>query len=102
MTVLVRFRREAEAEVLDARAWYRERGFELGKEFLRSFDACLATIQRLPESHPFVYRDIRRALLNRFPYGVFYVREGDTITVLACFHAKRNPTTWKERAKGKS
>lgn len=100
MTIRVRFRREAEADVLDALAWYRERGLELGEEFLRALDSCVTTIQRLPESHPVVFRDIRRALLSRFPYGVFYVREGDTITVLACFHAKRNPTTWKERAKG--
>jgi toxin ParE1/3/4 len=100
MTVRARFRREAEADVLEALAWYRERGSELGEAFLQSLNACLATIQRLPESHPVVYRDIRRSLLSRFPHGVFDVREGDTITVLACFHAKRNPTTWKERAKG--
>ena len=41
MTVRVRFRREAEADVRNARAWYRERGLELGEEFLRSLDACL-------------------------------------------------------------
>jgi len=100
MTIRVRFRREAEADVLDAFAWYRERGLELGEEFLRALDSCVTTIQRLPESHPIVYRDIRRALLNRFPYGVFYVCEGDVITVLACFHAKRDPALWKERATG--
>jgi len=100
MTVRVRFRRKAEADVRDARAWYRERGLELGEEFIRSLDACLVSIQRLPESHPVVCRDIRRALLSRFPYGVFYIREGDTIIVLACFHAKRDPTTWQERVKG--
>ena len=100
MTVRVRFRHEAEADVIEALAWYRERGLELGEEFLRALDSCIATIQRLPESHPVVYRDIRRALMNRFPYGVFYVREGDVITVLACFHAKRDPASWKERATG--
>ncbi len=62
MTVRVRFRREAEAEVIEALTWYRERGLGLGEEFLRSLDSCLATIQRLPESNPVVYRDIRRAL----------------------------------------
>jgi plasmid stabilization system protein ParE len=58
MTIRVRFRHEAEADVLEAFAWYRERGLELGEAFLRSLNACLATIQRLPESHPIVYRDI--------------------------------------------
>jgi len=100
MTVQVRFRPEAEADVTEALAWYRERGLGLGEEFLRSLDSCLATIQRLPESNPVVHQDIRRALLRRFPYGIFYVYEGDVVTVLACFHAKRDPTTWKERARG--
>ena len=97
MTVQVRFRREAETDIVEALAWYRERGLGLSQEFLQSLDACLATIQRLPESHPVVYHDIRRALMSRFPYGIFYVREGEVITVLACFHAKRDPATWKER-----
>jgi hypothetical protein len=34
MTVRARFRREAEADVLEALAWYRERGSELGEAFL--------------------------------------------------------------------
>ena len=86
--------------MLDALTWYRERGLELGEEFHRALDSCVATIQRLPESHPVIYRDIRRALMNRFPYGILYVREGDAITVLTCFHAKRDPITWQERARG--
>ena len=100
MTIPVRFRREAETDVITALTWYRERGLGLGKEFFRSLDACLAAIQRLPESHPIVHRDIRRALMRRFPYGLFYVHEGEMITILACFHAKRDPATWKERASG--
>ena len=64
MTVRVRLRREAEADVIDALAWYRERGLELGEEFLHALDSCIATTQRLPESHPVVYRNIRRALMN--------------------------------------
>ena len=97
MTVQIGFRPEAESELTEARDWYRERGLGLGDEFLRAVDSCLATIQRLPESHPVVYRDIRRALLRRFPYGIFYLIEGNVVTVLACFHAKRDPTVWKQR-----
>ncbi len=76
---------------------YRERGLDLAGEFRKSIDSCLENIRSLPESHPIVHRDIRRALMKRFPYGLFYVREGDLITVLACFHAKRDPAIWKER-----
>lgn len=97
MSIRIRFRREAEAEVIDALSWYRERGLDLARGFRQSLDSCLKSIQNLPESHPVVHRDIRRALLRRFPYGLFYVKEGDLITILACFHAKRDPAVWKER-----
>ena len=99
MSNRIRFRPEAEAEMIDALSWYRERGLDLARGFRQSLDSCLASIQSLPESHPVVHRDIRRALMNRFPYGLFYIREGDLITVLACFHAKRDPTIWKERVR---
>jgi plasmid stabilization system protein ParE len=99
MSIRIRFRREAEAEAIDALSWYRERSRDLAGEFRKSLDSCLASIQNLPESHPVVYRDIRRALMKRFPYGLFYVKEGELVTVLACFHAKRNPAIWKERVR---
>jgi toxin ParE1/3/4 len=98
MSIKIRFRREAEAEVIDALSWYRARGLDLAGEFRKSLDSCLKSIQSLPESHPIVHRDIRRALMKRFPYGVFYVKDEALVTVLARFHAKRDPVIWKERA----
>ena len=47
--------------------WYNEQGHGLADEFRRSVDACLAVIQRHPEAFPKVHRDLRRALLRRFP-----------------------------------
>ena len=40
---------------------------------------------------------IRRAMLSRFPYGVFYVVRGQTVRVLAVMHTSRDPQTWKTR-----
>lgn len=45
----------------------------------------------------FIYRELRRALTRRFPYGVFYIVEETKIIVFAVFHAKRDPALWKER-----
>lgn len=98
MSIQIRFRREAEADVINALSWYRERGLDLAREFRQALDSCLSSIQSFPESHPIVHRDIRRALMKRFPYGLFYVREGDALTILACFHAKRDPAIWRGRA----
>lgn len=93
----VRLRPEAEADVGDAYRWYEERMRGLGSEFLRAVDATLSAIERTPEAYPIVHESVRRALLRKFPYGLFYVIEPDGIVVLACFHARRDPKTWQER-----
>lgn len=50
-----------------------------------------------PAQYPAVYRDVRRALVHRFPYGVFYVPREDRIFVVACFHARRDPALLIDR-----
>ncbi len=35
--------------------------------------------------------------VRRFPYGVFYVIENNTLVVLAIFHCAREPIIWKSR-----
>lgn len=44
---------------------------------------------------PHVYKNIRRALLYRFPYSLFFVLDGETVLIIACFHASRNPDRWQ-------
>jgi len=91
-------RPEAEAEIQDAYGWYEKNRQGLGDEFVLSFEACLFAIQRHPTSYPKVHQEIRRALLKRFPYGVFYLKNNRRITIIAVFHVKRNPQKWRERA----
>ncbi len=67
------------------------------REFVRALDACFSNIQRNPESHALVHPRVRRALLRRFPYGVFYVVGERHISVIACLHVRRRPGTWKAR-----
>jgi toxin ParE1/3/4 len=92
------FRPEAEADVMVAFAWYEEQTQGLGSHFLLCMEAVLSQIQRHPEASPLVHRQIRRALLRRFPYGVFYLCEDTRIVVLAVFHVKRSPALWKKRS----
>ena len=40
---------------------------------------------------------VRRALIHRFPYCVFYIVIERKISVLAVMHAARNPEQWKAR-----
>ena len=90
-------RPEAAREIQEAFDWYEEKSEGLGLEFLRAADACMAGIERNPLASPTLYQDIRRSLLRRFPYALFYMVKEERIIVLACFHAKRNPIDWMRR-----
>jgi toxin ParE1/3/4 len=46
---------------------------------------------------PILEGDVRRCLVNRFPYGVLYSVESDRVYVLALMHLHRRPGYWKDR-----
>jgi toxin ParE1/3/4 len=98
MTHLIVVRPEAAREVQEAFDWYEGRSEGLGLEFLRAADACLAGVRRNPSAFPKVHKEVRRALIRKFPYALFYIIEEDRIVVVACFHAKRDPIDWLRRA----
>lgn len=74
---------DAEEDIKDATAWYRSIGEGLDAEFVRALDASLWSISRNPHQFQAVYQNVRRALLRKFPYGVFYFVFEDTVVVLA-------------------
>ena len=50
-----------------------------------------------PLMFPVVFKAVRRALLRRFPYALFFVIEDEVIFVIACFHGNRDPLQWQNR-----
>jgi plasmid stabilization system protein ParE len=82
----------AAAEVTEAQAP------GLGARFRAELDATVGRLAATPEGFPVVLRDVRRARLRRFPYGLFFRIQPDALVVLACFHARRDPRRWQERA----
>ena len=97
MTVEVRLRPEAEQDLVDSANWYQNQRSGLGLEFLEEAQAVLSSIAERPLSYPIVHRTARRALLHRFPFGVFYVIEGEQAVVIGILHGSRDPQAWKAR-----
>ena len=91
------FTRAARAELLAAQDWYEAEREGLGTRFRASVDATVQRIAENPLQFPAVYREVRRALIRRFPYSVLYVVETNGVTVIACFHASRDPRQWQRR-----
>ena len=90
-------RPEARADLLDAFHWYQSRRDGLGYDFKLCVDEVIAKIQRNPLIHKVIKDGIRRSVIRRFPYGVFYVVGNKRIIVLAVLHARQDPAKWKNR-----
>jgi toxin ParE1/3/4 len=93
----VRFTQEAAAEVIAAQDWYEDQGAGLGTQFRDELDAAVQRIAENASQFPAVLNDVRRALMHRFPYCLFFRVEADAITVIACFHPSRDPQEWQRR-----
>jgi plasmid stabilization system protein ParE len=98
MTPRFVFHPGAREELREARDWYERQRVGLGAELGEAVDGELERIGEYPTRYPEVVAGLRRAVLRRFPYSLFYrVRSAD-IQILAVFHHKRDPRVWRRRA----
>jgi len=87
----------AEVDVIEAALWYEGERLGLGQAFEDEFHRLATRIQESPEQFPEVEPDVRRGLLGRFPYGVFFVVEEAAVVVIAVLHLHRDPETLRGR-----
>lgn len=92
-----RLTREAKGDIAEARRWYERQREGLGREFLDAVAATLDRIAGSPRQFPIAARDVRRAGVKRFPYGVFFHLEEGTAVVIAVMHDSRSPRRWRSR-----
>ena len=90
-------RRPAKADVRSAARRYEVQRPGLGREFVAEVDAALGRVAENPLQYQGLHRETRRAIVHRFPYGVFYRIEASTIVVFSVSHLHRDPASWKAR-----
>jgi len=82
----------AELDILEALDWYeKQQQDRLIQDFLEKLDDELDRISKNPENFQKRYRNIKIVFMKRFPYGVHYTFENETIFVHAIMHMKRKP-----------
>jgi toxin ParE1/3/4 len=59
----------AAVEIETAYRWYEKEREGLGYQFLEAVDSMVKVIAENPERFPAILKDIRRAVLRRFPYA---------------------------------
>ncbi len=97
MSCRVIIRPEAEADMAEGFDWYENRRAKLGHEFMAEVEAIFRKIEDNPLRYAVIYRDVRRALVRRFPYKVFYYITSDQAEVIGVVHARRHPRFWQQR-----
>ena len=88
MAFRLKFSGRAVREIGEAFDWYEEQSKGLGSEFELAFELQLKRLEQVPLLYAEIVPGVRRTLLPRFPYGVFYTVKNDLVHVLAVIHAK--------------
>ncbi len=91
------FRAIAADELAEAYAWYEAEEPGLGEALLRAVADAAGRAVAEPARYPVVRGDVRRVLVDRFPYGVFYRMVRGRVVVVACYHHRRDPAGWHRR-----
>jgi toxin ParE1/3/4 len=88
---------QVDVDVAATHQWYENEQPGLGLSFLDELRASYERIVAGPLQYQELRSGIRRALLRRFPYAVYFAVEGELIVVLAVLHAGRDPAQWQRR-----
>jgi plasmid stabilization system protein ParE len=78
-------------------AWYEEQRPGLGIEFVLELDAAIERAEASPLGYEQVFAEVRRSLLRRFPYAVYFLYESDVVEVFAILHQHRTVEEWQSR-----
>lgn len=88
---------EARADFDEAADWYGKESADLGDRFIDAVWDTLDRIRMAPEVYGAVWKDVRCALVRRFPYAVYYQVRPEGAVVIAVVHTKRDPAVWQRR-----
>ncbi|MEA3446390.1 MAG: type II toxin-antitoxin system RelE/ParE family toxin [Bacteroidota bacterium] len=89
----------AEDDIDNSYFWYESQQPGLGDMFIKFFNQTLEFISSHPAANERKHKNVRRCVMEKFPFGVYYQIESDKkeIRVIGVIHFKRNPKVWMDR-----
>jgi plasmid stabilization system protein ParE len=97
----IEYRPHVWPEILQATERYESEKAGLGGEFVDKLDSCFLRIVEHPEQFPLALRrpPVYRAMVDRFPYAVYFVAEQSRVVVISVVHTKRSAGQWKRHTR---
>lgn len=88
---------EALADLEEATLYYEESRPGLGETFSAEVFRLIQRIVDSPRQFPVIERTMRRGVLHRFPYSIYFLFDSGEVVILAILHHRRDPAIWKGR-----
>ncbi|HBA26096.1 MAG TPA: type II toxin-antitoxin system RelE/ParE family toxin [Nitrospinae bacterium] len=88
---------DAEKELWHATDYYEDKVVGLGLDFENEIQKALISIQENPKRYIETEYRVRKYLLQKFPYFVYYIEFEEYIWIVAFAHTSRKPFYWEKR-----
>jgi plasmid stabilization system protein ParE len=93
----VRYHAAAEDEIQEAVDYYDARRRSLGDRFLKEVRSTVRRLREYPRLGSPVEGEVRRFVLRRFPYSIYYQVHPRELHVLSVVHHSRESPLWQGR-----
>ena len=91
------FHPEAELELIESAVYYDKQVPGLGERFESEIRYATDLMLDQPEIGPLVDPNLRKFILTRFPFTLYYSVSADVLRIEAVAHQSRRPGYWKSR-----
>lgn len=89
---------EAEEDFDKAYNYYFQESERVANNFYYKTDKSFKALIQNPFGYQKVYKDVRRFVMKKFPFVIYYRIKGIFVKIIAIFHTSRNPQIWQDRA----
>jgi toxin ParE1/3/4 len=94
----VEYHSAIQRELEEIRDWYNNRVPGLGTQFIDEFDRHALKIAASPRRWMVIQGEIRRAIMPRFPYIIYFRQIGTNhVRITVVKHQRRHPSFGRER-----
>jgi len=84
-------------DLLESAEWYELERVGLGADLLVEVDRAIDRIAEGPLRFPAVRGKVRRAQVDRYPFGVYFLLRPDRAVIFTVTHLSRDPAVWQNR-----
>ncbi len=93
---------EAWKDIIKISSYYYTISEDLLLKYEKFLFEAFENIRTLPKMYPIKYKYVRRKLMKKFPYAIYFYEHKSFIRIIAVIHQKENPKTIKSQIRDRN